>query len=69
MKKKKIEIGSKLIAVNLSENENDYIIGSGISTSGEGDYYWTIPHYTMVTLVKIDNGRWMLAGPGIRTGW
>ena len=52
-----------------SEDENDYVIGSGISTSGEGSYYWTIPHYTMVTLVKIDNGRWMLAGPGIRTGW
>ncbi|PIY33257.1 MAG: DNA-binding protein, partial [Candidatus Infernicultor aquiphilus] len=25
MKKKKIEIGSKVIAVNLSEKENDYI--------------------------------------------
>ena len=51
----------------VSENNDDYILGSGQNGTGNGSC--TIPRYTMATLVKIASNTWMLAGPGIYTGW
>jgi hypothetical protein len=56
-----------------SWNSSEDIYGSGMN--GDNNNSWTIPAYSMVTLVKVhkeDNnysGRWMIAGPGISTGW
>jgi hypothetical protein len=55
-----------------SEDYSEDIYLSG----GDGDYddSWTIPRYSMATLVKIkDNtngsGRWMIAGSGLTSNW
>lgn len=50
-----------------SWDDSDDIYGSGMG--GDNNTSWTIPDYSMVTLVKVANGRWMIAGPGITTGW
>ena len=51
----------------VSYDYDEDIYGSGFN--GDNDNSWTIPSHTMVTLVKLRNGRWMIAGPGISTGW
>jgi len=50
-----------------SWDNDDDIYGSGFD--GVNAASWNIPSYSMVTLVKIANSRWMIAGPGITTGW
>ena len=50
-----------------SWNDDYDIYGSGFD--GDNATSWNIPSYSMVTLVKITNSRWMIAGPGITTGW
>jgi hypothetical protein len=57
-----------------SENDDDYMILAG--ADGDSSYSWTIPRWSMATLLKIYQGyntdgtpnnysEWMIAGPGL----
>jgi hypothetical protein len=46
-------------------DEDIYLSGG----DGTNDRSYYIPYHSMVTLVKIRDGRWMIAGPGLITGW
>ena len=50
-----------------SENNDSYIYLSG--DGGSGDNSYTIPSWSMATLVKYTNDNWMIAGSGIYSGW
>lgn len=50
-----------------SENNDNYIYLSG--DNGSGSYAYTVPSWSMATLVKISDNNWMIAGAGISSGW
>ena len=50
-----------------SEDDEEDIYAAG--QDGTNDYSWSIPQWTVATLIKIENGRWMIIGNGLNTGW
>lgn len=46
-------------------DEDIYLAGG----DGDNDNSWSIPQWTVATLIKIEDGRWMIMGTNLSSGW